>query len=145
MRYVFTPLTHAMWPVVVDKLGVRWTEDTRGILVYDQQAKSVIAGVVFENWTFSSVQVHQWVESSLVLRHGLYNEVVRYAFVEAGLKKLVGVVPEDNEAAIRLNKHIGFRVTHKIEDGFKPGVASVIMEANHEDLARWFPKQQEAA
>lgn len=138
------PLTPPMWPMVEEKLGLNWQEDIKGILVWDNKLRTFAAGVIFEDWTYSSVQVHQWVENALVLRHGLYNEVVRYAMDVAGMLKLIGIVPADNTAALKLNKHIGFREVCRITDGFKPGVASVIMEADRNDLVRW-TKRAEAA
>lgn len=137
-------LTPPMWPLVEEKLGLNWQEDIKGILVWDTKLRTFAAGVIFEDWTYSSVQVHQWVDNAMVLRHGLYNEVVRYAMDEAGMLKLIGIVPEDNEAALKLNKHIGFREVCRIKDGFKPGVASVILEADRDDLERW-SKRKEAA
>ena len=144
MRFVFMPLTPPMWPMVEEKLGLNWQEDIKGILVWDTKERTFAAGVIFEDWTYSSVQVHQWVENALVLRHGLYNEVVRYAMDVAGMLKLIGIVPEDNEAALKLNKHIGFREVCRIADGFKPGVASVILEADRNDLVRWTNRAEAA-
>ena len=130
--------------MVEEKLGLNWQEDIKGILAWDTKNKTFAAGVIFEDWTYSSVQVHQWVENAVVLRHGLYNEVVRYAMGVAGMLKLIGIVPEDNAAALKLNQHIGFREVCRIKDGFKPGVASVILEADREDLSRWQHKKEAA-
>lgn len=145
MNIRFIPMVPEVdWPLVNDKIGTRWVEDTKGILAIDDKSGECVAGCILNNWTYSSVCVHQWIDNPLVLRHGFFEEICRYVFEVAGREVLIGLVPADNEKALKLNKHIGFKETHRVKDGFRRGVDTVIMEARYEDLYRWMPKRMVA-
>lgn len=141
MSYTFLPLSSATWPTVATVLGLRPTLDTRGIMARNNKTGEIDAVVVFQNFTHSSAQVHQMIENPMVLRHGFFTEVVEYIYNTAGLKVMIGLVPSDNERALRFNEKLGFSETHRIKDGFNEGVDMVVMEARREDLARWFLKE----
>jgi RimJ/RimL family protein N-acetyltransferase len=76
----------------------------------------IVAGVIFTEFNAYSCVVHIAIEGRISPQF-LY-EVSRYAFVQCGLSKIVGPVDSDNEAAIRLDKKLGF-----IEEGRLTGCA----------------------
>lgn len=131
------------WMLVSRKLGLRYVDDTKGILAVDVEKFEPVAGVVLNNWTYNAVQAHFWVDNPFVLRHGFLEEVANYIFNTAGKNLIIGFVPADNEEALKLDKHIGFRETYRIPGGYMYDVDYVILEATREDLARWLPAEVE--
>ena len=130
------------WSLVKRELGLKWVEDTRGIIAVDQVSGRVLAGCIFNNWTHNAVQVHFWISNPMVIRHGFFQEVCRYVFDVAGREKMVGMVPGDNAEALKLDKHLGFRETHRITGGYMYDVDYVILEAVRADLSRWLPQEE---
>lgn len=136
---IFRALGVKDWWLVIERLGIKLTEDTKGILAV--RDGRIVAGCVFNYWTYSSVQVHFWIDDKFVIRHGFFNEVADYAFNTCGKSRLIGLVPADNEEALKLDRHIGFKETHRIKDGYKVGVDFVMMEADRTDLSRWLNEE----
>lgn len=131
----FHSLKIEQWGLVHEALGLRWVEDTRGIWAVRDNAP--VALCVLQNWTQSSVCAHLWVGNPMVLRHGFFEEVADFVFNKAGMYTMIGMVPANNEKALKLNKHIGLSELCRIPDGFSPGEDWVIMTANRESLSRW--------
>jgi hypothetical protein len=130
------------WALIRHRLGLKWVEDTRGIVAIDLETKKRVAAAIFNNWTWSSVQVHLWIENPLVLRHGFFQEIYQFAFVTGGRDSLIGMVPEHIDEAVKLNKHIGFKEIGRIPGGYRDDEAFIIMQGTREDLAHWQPKIQ---
>lgn len=146
MKIVFYPfVVDRDWGLAIQKLGIRFVEDTKGIIAVDEREKKVVAGCIMNNWTYSSVQVHFWIDKPMVLRHGFLEEIARYVFDVAHKDLMIGLVPADNEEALKLDKHIGFKETHRIKGGYMYDIDYVIMEARREDVLRWLPVKEEAA
>lgn len=132
------------WRVIQMHLTLKWTEDTKGIIAFDKDKNRLVGAVVFQMWTHSSALVHMWLDSPMVIKHRFLDEIANYFFNTAERDLMIGMVPGDNEAALKLNKHIGFRETHRIPGGYMHDIDWVIMEANAEDVARWLPKEEAA-
>ena len=146
MRIEYVSLNTNHWPLVKDRLGLHWSTDTRGILALDcDDDDLIVAGVVLNNWAHNSVQAHIWIDNPMVIRHGLFNEVADFVFNVAQKELLLGVVPSDNEAALKLDQHIGFVEKYRIRDGYMQGIDYVILEARREDVARWLEPVREVA
>ena len=131
----FAPLQIQQWGVVDHLLGLRWVEDTRGIWALKDGAPAALC--VLQNWTKSSVCAHLWVKNPVILRHGYFEEVADFAFNKGGVYTMIGMVPADNDKALKLNRHIGFKELCRIPDGYAPGEDWVVMTANRESLSRW--------
>mgnify|MGYP005865288301 CR=1 FL=1 len=132
---MFRALTPQDWGLVDEHIGVKQTADTRGIVAVRED--KIVAICVFNYWSYSSVQAHFWIGDKFVIRHGFLHEVANYVFNTCGKELMVGVVPADNDKALKMDKHIGFRETHRIKNGYKIGVDFVLLEATREDLSRW--------
>jgi RimJ/RimL family protein N-acetyltransferase len=130
------------WQMVIRNLGLKWVEDTKGILAIDLDKGQCVAGCILNNWTWNAAMIHLWIDNPLVLRHGFFQEIADYVFIQAGKEVLIGMVPGDNEDALKLNKHIGFKETHRIKGGFMHDIDYVIMEANKASLAHWLKKEE---
>lgn len=131
------------WPTVYDKLGLRWVEDTKGIMAVDDDDPSkILAACILNNWTYSSVHVHFWIDSPMVIRAGFFHEVCRYVFVDAARVKMIGLVPANNEQAIRLDQKIGFKEGYRVKQGYMEDVDFIVFEATQQDLARWMTEEK---
>ena len=115
------------WGFVQEHMPLRRCEDTGGIVAIDREADETVAAVVFEKWTEASVHAHVIVVNPLVQRHGFIEEVMDYVFNVAGRKVIIGTVPADNEAALKLDEHIGFKEVARIPDGAYAGVDMVVL------------------
>lgn len=124
------------WPLVQNVLGVKRCEDTKGILAIDKESNAPVAVCVMDGWSHTSVQIHIAIGRKMVLRHGFLEEIADYVFNQCGRELMIGLVPGNNEAALKLDRHIGFTETYRVKDGFDRGVDYVVMEMRREDC-RW--------
>lgn len=101
-----------------------WAEERIGAGHFRRDAYSIglekdgnlVAVVVFDN--FSAVDAHMhiasdgtgaWMSKSLLLA------AFAYPFTQLGLRRVTGVVPAKNQAAINFDKHLGFE-----QEGYCP-------------------------
>lgn len=113
-------------------LPILYVEDTEGIVAINDEGE-LLAAVVYDNYTRQSVQCHHLIRSPMVLRHGWLDLIHHYAFVRLGVKSLYGLVPGNNDKAIRMNKRMGFTEKCRMEEAFSPGVDYVVMELKAEN------------
>ena len=130
------------WPWVSQTLGVKLCEDTKGIVAVDIGTNAPVAVCVLDSWSHTSVQAHIRVIRKMALRHGFLEEVANYVYGTCGKEIIIGVVPGNNEAALKLDKHIGFVEKHRVKDGFDHGVDYVIMEMRKDDCRYYQPAQE---
>ena len=112
-------------------LSPLFCEDTRGIVA--ERDGTPVACILFDSWTHTSAQSHIWIGDRMVLRHGFLEEAARYFFEESGRRILLGITPSNKTRALKLNKHIGFRVIGVIKNGFDDGVDLVVQRMNGDD------------
>ena len=144
MNVGYRPLDpHIDWNLVQHRIGLKWIEDTKGIVAMDMKTNKRVAIAVFNNWTYSAVQIHLWIDNPMVLRHGFLQEIYNYTFNTGARDSLVGMVPEFNEEALKLNAHIGLKEVGRIPNAYRDDEAYVIMQGTREDLARWEPQLEE--
>ena len=102
----------------------------------------VMGGAVYQGFTGESCLMHlaafhpQWMTRDLAwVGH-------HYPFVQLGVKRIFGQVPEDNEKARRLNEHGGFKTIARIPGVYKGGVACLVMVLEKEDsrFLKWAPR-----
>ncbi len=112
-------------------------EDTRGIVALDDNGK-LLGGIVCEDWTETMCSCHiVLIDGYKALKMGLHRELTNYVFTQAGKLKIIGMVPADNEKALKLDKHLGFIELVRIENGYKDGVDYVVMELKRENCPYW--------
>ena len=107
--------------------------DAKGLVIADDKEGELQAGVIFDSFTMSSCQAHIYVYNKMALRHGLMYEVANYVFNTCGLQIMFGKVPEDNEKALKLNRHFGFTEVCRIPDACEIGVGYVILQMRVDD------------
>ena len=141
----FKPMTEqAEWLWFKERTHVIWCEDTQGIVAFDE--RGIQAMGVFDTWTVDSCCVHLCVDNPIAIRRGLLHEIGHYAYNVCGRTHLFGLVPSNNEKALKLDRHIGFTEVTRVPDGVRKGVDVVIMRLDKEDC-RWIeqPAKEEAA
>ena len=113
------------WGWIRERLPLKQVEDTKGIVA--ERDGELVAAVVFDNWTFSSVSVHQVVTTPMVLRHGFFEEVAKYVYDTCEKYQMIGLVPGDKPDIKAFDEKIGFREVARIPNGHAMGVDTIIM------------------
>ena len=92
------------------------------------------ATAVYDHWAPNSVNVHICGEP-LKYRNFVY-AMFEYPFLEQKKGLLLAITPEDNKLSLDFSRILGFKEVHRIEDGWKPGVA-LIMKEMRKEHCRW--------
>lgn len=137
------PVEHFGW--IIQRTGCIVTSDFRAIAALD--SKGIIRGMVaYCNFTENSAQMHAAIDTPAAVRALVYENdcpIFRRPFLVANLGLLIAVVRGSNEAALRVDKHLGFKETYRIKDGLRPGEDWVILEMRREDC-RWLKTNPKA-
>ena len=80
MNVVFEPLVPQMWAEVEANVGAIAMADTRGVVAIDSDTGRILAAGIADTFSHSSCQVHMWIRSPMVLRHGFLEEIFNYIF-----------------------------------------------------------------
>lgn len=130
MQFVpFDLYRHGAW--VKELLHPVFCEDTKGIVaIRDGVPVGVMLG---DSWSRNSVNVHIGIVDPLVFKHKMHYEFCEYVFHTCDRGQMLGLVPADNEKALKLNKHFGFREVYRIKDGYDVGVDYVVMQYTKEE------------
>lgn len=116
------------WEWINSQVPILQVEDTCGIVMVDLDKNERVAACVLDNITDNSVQAHFMVTNAAALKHGMLQECFDYIFNELSVKYVYGLVPGDNEKAIKFNQHLGFTELVRLPEAFKHGVDYVLME-----------------
>lgn len=97
-----------------------------------------ILGIIgCDYWTPAAVQMHVWIGDKFALRGGIFlREALGYVFKTHGKKVAFGIIPADNEQALRFIRNVGFREVARLKDGWSDGVDMVINEIRP-GFCRW--------
>lgn len=126
------PDAHLPW--LFDRVGCIPTHTFRGLEAVDDAGR--IRGMVgFDRWTDTSAEMHVAIDAPLVAR-ALLRPAFECLFVQCARELALGSVLSSNEKALRFDKHIGFRETHRIRDGHSRGVDIVLLEMRKAEC-RW--------
>lgn len=126
-----------------------WAKDRIGLLEFRRDAHTIglekdgiiVAVAVYD--TFSEVECNAHLASD-GSKHWMNREFLvcgfAYPFIQCGFTSMTGVVPADNENAMKLNRHLGWvdvGVRHKALPG---GGDIMVMEMLRENC-RWIPEE----
>ena len=87
----------------------------------------LLGGVIYQNFTGESIAMHigsfskQWVNRELIW------VCFHYPFVQLGVKRLFGQVPETNTKALEFDLWFGFKILTKIDGVFPDGGVIVLV------------------
>jgi hypothetical protein len=143
MKVGFRAFTPADALTIRNAMPFNFSQDVKGLVAYDKDTFETLAVLVAQDWTFTTVQVHQVILKSLVIRHGWFQEIADWLFLRANRLKLLAPIIANNEQALSLNKKLGFTEVVRIKDGYDYDVDIVLMELVPENANAnlWKPKK----
>ena len=103
-------------------------------------AGDIVFATAFENFNGASMYIHIASDGSKRMTRNFVDACFDYAFNHCQAKMLIGPVAASNKAALRLNKHFGFVISHVLEDAHPDGalVYTVLRRENCRFLSpRW--------
>ena len=105
---------HRLLPWAQERVGVQFRRDAYTIGL--EKNGELAAVVVFDSFSEVDANIHiasdgsaRWMNKALLLA------TFNYAFVQLGLRRLTGLVPADNEQALKFDEHLGF-----VREGYHP-------------------------
>jgi RimJ/RimL family protein N-acetyltransferase len=126
------------------QVGIKRCEDTDGIMAIDLDTNTTVGACIMDNWTANSVQCHFMLTTPLVLKHGFLDLCFDFMFNIMGVSRVYGMVPANNDKAVKFNTHIGFTEKARMDEAFEKGVDYLLMELKQENCLH-LPKQVKAA
>tara|TARA_R110000823_G_scaffold260405_1_gene381274 strand:- start:3952 stop:4368 length:417 start_codon:yes stop_codon:yes gene_type:complete len=104
---------------------------------YESQGK-LIAGFVFNNYyeEFELIELSMAAISPMWAKKDVIAEVLQYPFEQLGIYKLYTATMHDNEKALKVNSHIGFKKEATLAHHFGPKKHCVIMRMLRPDYDR---------
>jgi hypothetical protein len=146
MKMHFMPLLEDYeWEWFKERTHVIRCEDTQGIVAYAETGK-ILGVLVADSFSPDSCNVHMAIDSPFVIKHGFLHEVGNHLFNVCGRSHIFGLVPANNEKAVKFDKHIGFTEVCRIPDGVGTGTDYVVLRMDRADCP-WISheKEQEVA
>jgi len=132
-------------PWLWSRVGCSYTAEFRAIVAIRDTADmenvraTDIAGMVgYDLWTDNGVVMHIAIDSPAALR-SLIVPAFEYPFIQGKKGLAMATVRSDNQKSLELCRHVGFRETHRVKDGFEVGVDMVFFEMRKEEC-RWIGK-----
>lgn len=135
-----------MKQLVVGPKVVEWTKNRLGgdftapVGIGLEEDGNLVVGVVFDNYNKASMAIHvasdgtaRWM-NKLIL-----HTVFDYAFNQAKVNVLIGLVGEKNWEARRFDEHLGFKITAEIPDAHPDG--KLLIYTMRREECRWLRKK----
>lgn len=133
------------WQWFKQRTSVIRCEDTQGIVAVAPSGR-ILAICVADSFSPDSCNVHMAIDKPIVIKHGFLHEIARHLFITCNRSHIFGLVPSNNEKAIKFDKHLGWREVARIPDGVGTGTDYIIFRMDR-DECRWLekPTKEEAA
>ena len=129
------------WNWIFDRAHPMWMEDSQGIVAYDTGTNDIKAICVMDSFTPDACNAHFAIDSSIAIRRGFFHEIARHIFITCGRKRFFGLVPGDNESALKMDKHIGMVEIARIPHGYREGVDYIVLGMDRQQCARWLNEE----
>ena len=115
--------------IVVGEDVCRWVAERTGGEYFPGSGQALgrvsngelIGGVLFDNCTGRSIQMHCAGTNGLWLGREFLRQIFHYPFNELQVNKCIALVDSTNTAALRLDTHLGFVVEAVIKDAGRYG------------------------
>ena len=139
----FSPmLAKHEWAWIKNRAHIIGCEDSQGIVAY--RGERIVAACVADSFTVNACNVHMAIDDPFVIRSGFLSEIARHLFINCDRRRIFGLVPSNNEKALKLDKHIGFTEIAVIPDALADGVDYVVLRMDKEDCP-WLEEKRWAA
>ena len=146
---MFKPLDAEIeWKWVEARAHPMQVKDTQGIVAYESTTGKIAGIVIMDSWTPSGCQTHFAIDNPICIRRGLFNQVAHHIHVVCDRRYIFGLVPANNEAALKFDLKMGFEEVARIPEGYGIGVDYIVVrlaKENNRWLADEFKEQEEAA
>jgi RimJ/RimL family protein N-acetyltransferase len=113
------------------KMPYLLVEDTCGIVAFKDGKQ--IGAVIFDNFLNNSVQGSIWMESPMLIRHGLLDVAFDFAFNKAKKDYIYCLVSEKNIRSLRLCKKLGGKEKMRIPQGYNDNEDFIVMQIHKYD------------
>ena len=81
----------------------------------------LVAGVLYDHYNTKSVAMHVAAEGKTSMTRETLKVCFTYPFQQLGVKKIIGMVDSDNQAARRFDEHLGFKLEATLKDAAPKG------------------------
>ena len=105
----------------------------------ENEAGELLAGVVLESYNGRSANVHVAGVGRHWLNRNMLTTFLHYCFNHLHLKRLTGLTPASNAAALAFNRHLGFEVEYVMPDGAADG--DLVIQVLRPENCRYIPKE----
>lgn len=130
-------------PWICRKIGKIWTRE-RCEAVGLVDGRRVLACALFEDNTGVSMACHVAIEHGHVPIRKLVTAAFHYAFVQAGVEKLIGIVNSTNKKALQFDYKLGFEPVAVLPRMYADHGDAVIFVMEREKC-RWIPAEHRKA
>lgn len=103
---------------VCERTGGSYTE---GSTVGLEKDGKLVAGVLYDHYNGASIAMHVAAEGKRWLNRDYLWFCFWYPFEQLKVKKVIGLVPSTNEAALKFDLHLGFVEEGRIADAVPDG------------------------
>lgn len=87
----------------------------------------LLGGVIYQNYTHESISIHVASFDKRAATRELLWVIFHYPFVQLGVKRIFGQVPETNTKALEFDLALGFKILTKVDGVFPDGGVIVLV------------------
>jgi RimJ/RimL family protein N-acetyltransferase len=111
---------------IAELAGIQLNRDYDVSIARERNGK-FLGGVLFTNYTTEAIMIHSGAEDPHWINKDMLYVTFDYPFNQLGVKRIFGMVPEDNIHALDFNAKVGFQTKARIEGFYKGGLTAVVM------------------
>ena len=104
-----------------------------------EQDGELVAGVVLESFNKQNANIHVAGVGKHWLNRNLLYSVFHFCFNVLKLKRLTGLVPTSNQAALRFDQHLGFAIEAVLPDGAED--SDLVVLCLRPETCRYLPQE----
>lgn len=135
------PDTHLPWLAKRAQLVVSPT--LRAIEATDEASGRILGMVGYDSWLPNACSMHVALEEPIAARR-LLGPAFGIPFIEMDLGLVLAWILSTNPRSLAFTRHLGFRETYRVADGWQPGIDLVLFEMRREQC-RWIPRHERVA
>lgn len=131
------------WDWFKERTSVIMCEDSQGVVAYDSKGR-IMAACVADSFTVDACSVHLAIDRPIVLKSGFLEAIADHLFNTCGRARIFGLLPSNNQRAIKFDEHIGFTRVATIPNAIREGVDYIVMVMERGQCP-WLPENKRAA